>query len=66
MTYFYFCKGIAIFFFLKAALTAYGSSWARGGIRAAAEAYATATATWYLSRSSKQCRILNPLSKNKD
>ena len=38
-------------FFLRATPEAYGSSWARGWVRAApvAEAYATAMATWDLS-----------------
>ena len=57
------------FFLFTAAPVAYGSYWARGSIRAAAEAYATATATPGLSGicdlrlGLRQCRILNPLSK---
>ena len=51
---------------------AYGSSQARGRIRAAAEAYATATANQDLSIICDLCcslwqhRILNPLSKARD
>ena len=46
---------------------AYGSSQARGQIRAAA-AYGTATVTLDLSsrHSSRQCQILNPLSEARD
>ena len=55
--------------YLMAAPLAYGSSWARGQIRATAEANATATATPDLSRicdlccSLCQCWILDPLSE---
>ena len=48
---------------------AYGSSQARGPIRAVAVAYSTATAPWDLSRicnlhhSLWQCQIINPLSE---
>ena len=49
---------------------AYGNSWARGQIEAAAEAYATATPDpshiCNLHHSSWQCRILNPLSEARD
>ena len=57
------------FFFLTASLAAYGSSWDRGGIEIAVEAYTTATATldlsciFDLSHSLQQCCILNPLRK---
>ena len=50
----------------------YGSSWARGQIRATAVAYATAMVRAYLSffwdlrHSLQQCWILNPLSKARD
>ena len=56
----------------RPAPTAYGSSWTRGWIRAAAEACTTATATgdpsriWNLQWSLQQCWILNPLSKVTD
>ena len=63
-----------LFFFLlfKAAPVAYGSSSARGLIRAVTTAYATATAmpdpshVCNLHHSSRQCRILNPLSEARD
>ena len=51
---------------------AYGSSWVRGQIRAAAEDYATATAILdpshicSLNHSFWQCQILNPLSEARD
>ena len=60
------------FFLFRAAPVAHGSSWARGPIRAAAKAYATATATQDLSciydiwHSLWQHWILNPLSKARD
>ena len=56
----------------RAALVAYGSSQARGWIRAAAAAYATVKAIQDASHicdlhhSSEQCQILNPLSKVRD
>ena len=59
------------FWLFRATLAAYGSSQARGWIRAAA-AYAYATAMPNLSRlcdlhhSSWQCQILNPLSEARD
>ena len=59
-------------FVLIAALVAYGNSWARGLIGAAAEGYTTATAMPELSHicdlhhSSWQCQILNPLSEARD
>ena len=66
-------KRYAFFFFLfKAAPMAHGSSQARGQIRAAAEAYTTATAIPDLSHildllwSLQQCWILKPGSKAKD
>ena len=52
--------------------TAYGSSWARGQIGAAAEAYGTATETMDPSHicgvghSLWQCQILKPLTKTRD
>ena len=60
------------FFFFLATPVAYGSSRARGCIRASAEAYATATATpdsshiFDLCHSLLQRQILNPLSKARD
>ena len=63
---------VIFFFFLMAAPVAYGSFWAMGHIRAAAEAYVTAAATLdpscpcNLCRSFQQRRILNPLSEARD
>ena len=62
---------VLFFFFLMAAPVAYGSSWARDWIRAAAAAaaYVMATATWDLSHmgdlhhSFQQHWILSPLIK---
>ena len=62
------------FSFFRVVPVAYGSSQARDQIGAAAEAYATATATpdpdpscvCDLHRSSRQCRIINPLSRARD
>ena len=60
------------FFLFRATSEAHGSSQARGQIRAAAEAYATATATLDLSRicdprsSLWQYRTLNPLSEARE
>ena len=59
------------FFFFMAVPAIYGSSWARGWIRAAVGAYATAKTTSYLSCICKLCHslwqwwILNPLSKTR-
>ena len=59
-----------VFCLFRAATMAYGGSQARGLIRAVA--YTTATATWdpchifNLHHSSRQRRILNPLSKVRD
>ena len=61
-----------VFFFLTAAPAAHGSSQARGWIRAAAEAYTTATTTQNpslicdLRRSLHQHWILNSLSEARD
>ena len=61
-----------IFFLFMVTHATYGSSWARGWIGVAAEAYTTATATLNLSHifhlhcSLWQCRILNPLSGVRD
>ena len=73
---FFYCLAISLFiyfiFIFRAASAAYGSSLARGQIRATAEAYATAIATQDLSCICNlchilwQCRILNPLSKARD
>ena len=66
-----FFKNIFFFFFMAASVS-YGSPQARGRIRAAAETYTTATATPDLSCicdlcfSLRQCRILNPLSQDRD
>ena len=62
------------FFFFRVTPAAYGSSQARGQIRAAAAAYTTVMAArvWdlsnilYLHCSSRQLRILNPPSKARD
>jgi len=60
------------FFLFRAAPVAYGGSQARGPIGATAAAYITATArpdpnrVYKLHRRSRQCRILNPLSKVRD
>lgn len=59
-------------FFSVATPVTYGSSHARSGIRAAAEAYATAIATLdpshicHLCSSLQPCRSLNPMSKARD
>ena len=59
-------------FFFRATFVAYGSSQARGLIRAVLPAYTTATAMTDLSHvcnlhhTSWQCQILNPLSKARD
>ena len=64
----YFCRSA----FSRATPAAYGGSQARDQIGAVPRAYTTATATWDPSRvcnlhhSSRQCRILNPLSKASD
>ena len=61
-----------IFFLKKATPVAYASSWARGGIRGAATAYATATAMLDpssicdLRHSMRQSQVLNPPSKARD
>ena len=61
-----------IFAFSRAALTAYGGSQARGQIEAVATARWDPSCVWDLHhnsrqcRSSRQCRILNPLSKARD
>ena len=66
MSFFFF------FFFFRTAPTTYGGSQARAHTGAAAEAYATATATPDLSRildlycSSRQHQILNPLNRARD
>ena len=67
------CKCILFYFFFfvffRAAPMAYGGSQAKDLIRALAAAYTTGTATQDpshicdLHHSSRQCRILNPLSK---
>ena len=63
---------LLVFCPFRAAPVAYGGSQARGLIRALLLAYARATATRDLSRvcdlhhSSRQCRILNPLSEAGD
>ena len=57
------------FFLFRVTPAAYGSSQARGQIRAVAEAYTTAMATWDPSHivdlclSLQKCQILNPLSQ---
>jgi len=69
LMYFFFLSFFAIF---GAAPVAYAGSKARGRIGAIAAAYATATAAWDpscicdLHHSSRQHRILNPLSKVRD
>ena len=61
--------GLFYFFLFRATPKAHGHSQARGQIRAAAEAYATTTATpdpsciFDLHCSSRQCSILNPSHK---
>ena len=61
-----------IFLSFRAAPMAYGGSQARGRTRAVATVYTTATATLdrthicNLHHSSRQCQILNPLSKARD
>ena len=68
---FLFFQGWVFLIFFRATSVVYGSSQARGHIRAAAATYATATATRDLSHvcnlhhSSWQCHILNPLSEAK-
>ena len=63
---------IIIYVFYTATPAAYGSSWARGGIRAVAEVYTTAAPTLDLSHicdlhhSLWQCSIFNPLSETRD
>ena len=59
------------FFFLFIVSPAYGSSWVRGPIRAAAVTYATATTLvpnriCDLCCSLQQCWILNPLRESRD
>ena len=67
-----FALSLSLFFFFRATPTAYGGSQARGIITATETAYTTATETSDLSRvcnlyhSSRQCRILNPLSKTRN
>ena len=53
-------------FILMAAPAAYRRSQARGRIKAAAEAYATAMAKLDPSCSLQQCQILSPLSEARD
>ena len=61
-----------LLFLFTGAHVAYGGSQARGQIRAASAAYATATATPYLSficdllHSLQQHRVQNPLSEARD
>ena len=61
-----------IYFLIRAVPAAYGSSQARGWIRATSAAHTTATVTWDLSHICDlchrlwQCRILNPLSEARD
>ena len=69
----YFYVHLFIFIIIiRAVPAAYGSSWVRGGIGAAAPAYTIATATWDpscicdLHHSSWHCQILNPLSEARD
>lgn len=64
--------GFFCFFVLVATPVVYGSSWVRGQIGAAAEAYTKATATLDLSLMCTLCcslclyQIPNPLSKTSD
>ena len=63
---------VCLFLFFTAIPVTYGSSWASGRIRAAAEAYATATATLDVSCICDLChhlqqgQILNPLREARD
>ena len=67
-----FCFFVFLFFLFRAAPEAYGSSQAKGQIRAVAAAYTAATATpdlnhvCNLRHGSQQRWILNPLSKARD
>ena len=70
--YFTLCKFCLFVFLFRAVPAAYGSYWSRGQIRAAAEAYTTATAVLDPScicdpcHSSQQCQILNSLNEARD
>ena len=76
MICFKFLSGFGFFFFFfflfRATLVAYGNSQAPGQIRAAAACLHHSPVTWDpssicgLQHSSRQCRILNPLSEAKD